>query len=113
MSSEEKRLRSARMTLESTALISRGLDSWSSEILDISATGLRAARPPGWKGQVDDTFNIDILIGDTLDIHVIARLARIGDGELGFAYSRIPDDKQVPLWNLLGRYADTDEPYPA
>ena len=111
--SEGKRLRSARMTLQSTALISRGLDSWSSEILDISATGLCAARPEGWNGRIDEIFNVDILIGDELDIHVVARLARIGDDELGFAYSRIPDDKQVPLWNLLGRYADTDEPYPA
>jgi hypothetical protein len=110
---EDKRLRSARMTLQSTALISRGLDSWSSEILDISATGLRAVRPPSWRGQVGDTYNVDILIGDALDIHVIARLARVADGELGFAYSRIPDDKQVPLWSLLGRYADSDESYPA
>ncbi len=110
---EGKGVRSARMTLQSTALISRGLDSWRSEILDISATGLRAARPLGWRGTVGDIFNIDILIGDSLDIHVIARVARIADDELGFAYSRIPDDKQVPLWTLLGRYADTDEPYPA
>ncbi len=104
-------MRSARMTIHSTALISRGLDSWSSEILDISATGLRAARPPGWNGRIDDTFNIDMLIGDSLDIHVVARVARIADDEIGFAYSRIPDDKQVPLWTLLGRYADSDEPY--
>ncbi len=99
------------MPIQSTALISRGLDSWSSEILDISATGLCAARPPGWNGKVDDTFNIDMLIGDSLDIHVVARVARIADDEIGFAYSRIPDDKQVPLWTLLGRYADSNEPY--
>lgn len=111
--SEGKRLRSARMEMQSTALISRGLDNWSSEIVDISATGLRAIRPPGWNGKVGDTFNVDILVGETLDIHVIARLVRIGDGELGFAYSRIPDEKQVPLWTLLGRYADTDEAWPA
>ncbi|WP_291227696.1 PilZ domain-containing protein [Dokdonella sp.] len=103
--------RSARKPIQSTALISRGLDSWSSEILDISATGLCAARPPGWTGKVGDTFNVDILVGDSLDIHVLARVARIEGDEVGFAYSRIPDDKQIPLWNLLGSYADSDEGY--
>ncbi|WP_291225470.1 PilZ domain-containing protein [Dokdonella sp.] len=103
--------RSARMPIQSTALISRGLDSWSSEILDISATGLCATRPPGWTGKVGDTFNVDILVGESLDIHVLARVARIEGDELGFAYSRIPDDKQIPLWNLLGSYADSDEGY--
>lgn len=99
------------MPIHSTALISRGLDSWSSEILDISATGLRAVRPLGWNGKLDDSFNIDMLIGESLDIHVVAKVARVTAEEIGFAFSRIPDDKQVPLWNLLGSYADTDESY--
>ena len=35
-----------------------------------------------------------------------AQVARISNRHLGFAYTRIPEDKQVPLWNLLGGYAD-------
>jgi hypothetical protein len=30
----------------------------------------------------------------------------VSERHIGFAYTHIPEDKQVPLWNLLGGYAD-------
>jgi hypothetical protein len=38
---------------------------------------------------------------------------RVTEDELGFAFSRIPPDKETPLWNLLGGYADTLEEWRA
>lgn len=105
-------LRSARMRIESAVLMSCGNNAWHGEIEDISATGVLITQPPEWNGKIGDLYVLDMLIGDTLDIHVEARLARIADGRLGFAYARIPEDKEVPLWNLLGGYADRLEPYP-
>jgi len=108
---DKKRLRSARMSIRSAVLISRGLNAWSSEIEDISATGVLVARPENWRGRIDEVFVLDMLIGESLDIHVEARLARLTETQLGFAYERIPEDKETPLWNLLGGYADRLEPY--
>ena len=54
---------------------------------------------------------LGMLIGESLDIHVDARLARVTETQLGFAYERIPENKETPLWNLLGGYADRLEPY--
>ena len=108
---EKKGLRPARMSIRSAVLISSGLNAWSSEIEDISATGVLVSRPDSWHGKIDDVFVLDMLIGESLDIHVDARLARLTDTQLGFAYERIPENKETPLWNLLGGYADRLEPY--
>ncbi|MFC5488243.1 PilZ domain-containing protein [Dokdonella soli] len=99
------------MSIRSAVFISSGHNAWSSEIEDISATGVLVGKPDNWSGAVGDVFALDMLIGDSLDIHVEARLARVTDDRLGFAYARIPENKEVPLWNLLGGYADRLEPY--
>lgn len=104
-------MRPARMAIRSAVFISRGHNGWTSEIIDISATGVLVGKPDKWNGKVGDVFSLDMLIGEALDIHVEARLARATEDHLGFAYARIPENKEVPLWNLLGGYADRLEPY--
>jgi hypothetical protein len=47
-----------------------------------------------------------MIFGSDLHIHLEAKVARVSEKHIGFAYTRIPEDKQVPLWNLLGGYAD-------
>lgn len=104
-------LRPARMTIRSAVLISSGHHAWTSEISDISATGVLVTKPENWRASVGDLFVLDMLIGESLDLHVEARVARVDDNQLGFAYARIPEDKEIPLWELLGGYADKLEPY--
>lgn len=103
--------RPARMPIHSTVLLSRGGDSWTTDIEDISASGALVRKPTGWSGRVGDTFVLDMMIGEDLHIHLEATVARETAEYLGFAYSRIPDDKEIPLWNLLGGYADRLENY--
>lgn len=115
MTGESNRVpsRPARMPIRSAILMSRGGNAWSSEIEDISATGVLVLRPEGWSGQIGDRYVLDMLIGESFDIHVEARLARIAEDCIGFAYERIPEDRETALWNLLGDYADRLEPYSA
>ena len=91
--------------------MSHGGESWASQLEDISATGLRVERPFKWKGCPDDLYVLDLMFGDDLHIHLEATVARIMRGSLGFAYSHIPEDKEQPLWNLLGGYADKLEEF--
>lgn len=104
---EERRsgARSARMSIQSTVLLSRGADAWTTDIEDISASGVLVRKPDGWACRVGDPFVLDMMIGD-LNIHLEANVARITKEHIGFAYTRIPSDKEIPLWNLLGGYAD-------
>ncbi len=89
----------------------RGGNAWSSEIRDISATGVLLVRPDDWHGQTGDQYALDMIIGEDLNIHVDAIVARIAKRHIGFAYARIPPDKEIPLWTLLGGYADRLEPF--
>ena len=103
--------RHARKRLSCEVLMSHGDESWTSRLEDISATGLRVERPFKWKGCPDDLYALDLMFGDDLHIHLEATVARITRTHLGFAYARIPEDKEQPLWNLLGGYADKLEEF--
>jgi PilZ domain len=105
-SGEPEQLRPARMQIETTVLMSRRGESHPTELVDISATGALLRRPLGWSGDVGQSWVLDMIFGHNLHIHLEAAVVRISDHYIGFSYSRIPEDKQVPLWNLLGGYAD-------
>ncbi len=104
-------VRPARMKIRSAVLMMHGADAWSSELEDISATGVLVLRPDGFTGKAGDRFVLDMMIGDELNIHVEATVARVTPESIGFAYARIPESKEEPLWNLLGGYADSLESY--
>ncbi|TAL83066.1 MAG: PilZ domain-containing protein [Rhodanobacter sp.] len=101
-----EQLRPARMQIETTVLMSHRSESHPTELVDISATGAMLRRPLGWSGEVGQRWILDMIFGNNLHIHLEAVVARISDHDIGFTYSHIPEDKQVPLWNLLGGYAD-------
>jgi PilZ domain len=103
--------RHARKQAHCDVLMIHGAESWSSHLEDISATGVRIARPAGWKGCPGDLYSLDLMFKDDLHIHLDATVARISKAFLGFAFARIPEDKEIPLWNLLGGYADTLEDF--
>lgn len=103
-------MRHARMPINSAVLMMRAGESWSTDMVDISATGVMVKRPFDWRGELGDLYVLDMVVGAEMSIHLEARVARITDWHVGFAYERIPAEKEAPLWNLLGRYADSIEP---
>lgn len=104
-------LRHARMVRQTAVLMSRRGDVWQTDLADISATGVRLARPSGWHGQAGDVWVLDMLFGDQVNVHVMAEVVRITDQSIAMAFARIPEDTQAALWELLGGYADTLEPW--
>jgi hypothetical protein len=109
--SEQGGWRHARMAIHSAVLMMHGAEAWSSEIEDISATGVLVLRPAGWNGELGELYALDMIIGEDLNIHVDAIVARVTADHVGFAYARIPPEKETPLWNLLGGYADRLEQF--
>lgn len=104
-------LRHARMVRQTAVLMSRRGDVWQTDLEDISATGVRLARPTGWHGRPGEVWVLDMLFGDTVNVHVMAEVVRADGGYIAAAFARIPEDTQAALWNLLGGYADTLEPW--
>lgn len=104
-------LRPARMQIETAVLMSRGGEAQPTELVDISATGVMLMRPLGWLGEPGQSWVLDMIFGRDLNIHLDAVVSRVTVDRIGFSYQNIPEDKQVSLWNLLGGYADTLEPW--
>ncbi|HEY4093608.1 MAG TPA: PilZ domain-containing protein [Luteibacter sp.] len=103
------RYRHARMKVQTAVLLSRGGEAHSTDLVDISATGALLRRPAGWRGENGQTWILDMVFGHDLHINMEARVVRVGARQIGMEYSLIPEDKQAPLWELLGGYADTLE----
>ena len=105
-------LRHARMAIRSIVLVSMGPLSWVTEVQNISATGLLAARPEEWSAGPGERCVLDMLVGDELHIHLEANVSRLTSAHVAFAYTCIPEDKEHALWELLGHYADhIDHPH--
>jgi hypothetical protein len=104
--SDNEHLRPARMRIKTTVLMSHGDESHPTDLIDISATGVLLRRPREWGGKAGESWVLDMIFGHDLHIHLEAKVARVSEKHIGFAYTHIPEDKQVPLWNLLGGYAD-------
>lgn len=94
------------MQLNALAVFVRGGECWHADIVDISATGILAQIPDGAFWKVDQQFRIEMIALDVGTISVEARLVRIDDDCAGFAFTAIPAGSQVPLWSLLGAFAD-------
>ncbi len=109
MNARSTDVRHARMPINSAVFMMRGGESWSTDMVDISATGVMLRRPFDWRGAPGDRYVLDMMVGPELNIHLEATVARITDWHVGFAYERIPADKEAPLWDLLGSYADQIE----
>lgn len=107
----DARMRHARMVRRTAVLMSRRGDVWQTDLVDISATGVRLARPASWHGQIGDVWVLDMLFGEDLNVHVMAEVARVTSHHVALAFARIPGDVQQALWNLLGGYADSLEPW--
>ncbi|MDF3981130.1 PilZ domain-containing protein [Luteibacter sp. PPL201] len=101
--------RHARMKVPAAVLMSRRHEAFSTELVDISATGVLLKRPPRWSGAVGQVWVLDIVFAHDLHINMEAEVARVSARQVGLKYSLIPEDKQGALWDLLGGYADTLE----
>lgn len=97
------------MERETAVLMSLRGVVWQTDLADISATGVRVARPAQWQGEPGEVWVLDMLFGNDVNVHVMAEVVRVTDQFIAFAYARIPEEVQQRLWDLLGGYADTLE----
>lgn len=107
---QEQTKRHSRMPFDSAVHMVRAGYAWSTELVDISATGLLVERPEDWVGQEGDTVVLDLVIHDSLDIHVEAEVKRLTSRTIGLQFTRIPPEREREFWSLLGEYAHKTEP---
>ncbi|MFK7955558.1 MAG: PilZ domain-containing protein [Lysobacterales bacterium] len=97
------------MTLRAEVVVLRQGELWDSEVLDISASGLRIRRPEGWDGSLGEEMSIELLLVKDATISLFAKVVRYDNDVLALQFSHIPPESEIPLWTLLGEHADSLE----
>jgi len=100
-------VRPSRMSLIADVILLKQGESWYTEVIDISASGILVEHPQDGEYEIGDQFGIELILANGNTIALGGIIARIGESELAFEFNRIPPQSEVPLWDLLGQYADS------
>ncbi|MDJ0656261.1 MAG: PilZ domain-containing protein [Xanthomonadales bacterium] len=101
--------RDRRMRLRAEVVVLRHGEMWDSEVVDISASGMLIREPENWDGSLGDEMCIELILCEKDTIALLGKVVRY-DGEcLGLEFTHIPPRSEIPLWSLLGEYADSME----
>ncbi|MEM1092474.1 MAG: PilZ domain-containing protein [Pseudomonadota bacterium] len=95
-----------RMSLRAEVVVLRQGELWDSEVVDISASGLLMRRPDDWEGSLGDEMSVELLLAEQKTIALFGKVVRYDRENVGLEFSHIPPESEVPLWTLLGAYAD-------
>lgn len=72
------------------------------EVLDVSLNGLLVVKPDGWRGQLTDKYQIDLVLQNAqLVIKMSTTVAHIGNGTIGFTCKNIDLDSISHLKRLV------------
>jgi len=106
-------VRYARKKMDASCLLLFNGHSYVTRVNNISATGIlvelvedEAVRDIN----LESICILEIVVNETLNIHVSSKVTRIDGNRLGLHFIAIPEDKQVALWKLLGDYVHEVEP---
>lgn len=98
-----------RMSLAAALMLVRSGDAWTADLINISASGALISTPDNWLGRVGDEFVVDLPNDNGAHIHLRAKVARQDEHSVGLAFTHIPSETEIPLWELLGEFADAKE----
>ncbi len=104
-------VRHERMPIDAAAQIMCRGAYWATDIIDISATGMSLQRPEDWNVEDGETVVVDLVVHDDLTINVEAEVRWSSKTEIGLHFTKIPENMEVVLWELLGAAADSLECY--
>ncbi len=110
-SGDSNKLRYARKPIEATCVMFYQGHAHVMHVVNISASGilLNGSKAGELGLEVGSQCVLEIIINEEFNLNVDAELVRIDDDGLAMCYTHIPEDKQVPLWRLLGEHVDKTE----
>lgn len=81
------------------------------EVKNISASGilLKYDEESNVVLKENDFCVLEIILNESFNLNVEAETVRVSDEEVALKFIKIPEDKQIPLWELLGEYVDRIE----
>ena len=105
------KIRYSRKPLTTSCLLLRQGRSIVMEVKNISASGilLQYDEENDIKLRVDDFCVLEIILNNNFNLHVEADVVRVSEEEVALKLIKIPEEKQIPLWELLGEHVDRIE----
>jgi hypothetical protein len=81
------------------------------EVKNISASGILLSYDENSEISLnlDNVCILEIILNDEFNLHVEAEVTRINDAGVALRFIKIPEEKQIPLWQLLGEHVDKIE----
>ena len=81
------------------------------EVKNISASGILLENDEklGLGLKLEDFCILEIILNEEFNLHVEAEVSRIYDNNVALRFIKIPEEKQIPLWKLLGEHVDKIE----
>ncbi len=107
----DSKIRYARKPITSTCLLLMKGESIVMEVKNISASGILLDYDQCTKInlKMDDFCVLEIILNEEFNLHVEAEVSRISEAGVALRFVKIPEEKQIPLWELLGEHVDKIE----
>ena len=104
-------IRYARKPLTSSCLLVMKGKSVLMEVKNISASGilLDYDEDHEMKLKLEDFCVLEIILNEDFNLHVEAEVTRMDEDWVALKFIKIPEEKQIPLWELLGEHVDKIE----
>lgn len=107
----DNKIRYARKPVIISCLLVLKGESMVMDVKNISASGimLEFEEQTEIALKLQDYCVLEIIINDEFNLNVEAEVTRISQEGVGLKFIQIPEDKQIPLWELLGDHVDKVE----
>jgi hypothetical protein len=107
----DSKIRYARKPITSSCLLVMKGQSVVMEVKNISASGimLEYDETHEVKLNMKDFCVLEIILNEDFNLHVEAEVTRINEVGVALKFIKIPEEKQIPLWELLGEHVDRIE----
>lgn len=105
------KIRYARKPLTSSCLLVIKGESVVMEVKNISASGILLEYDEKHELQLKltDFCILEIILNEEFNLNVEAEVSRISELGVALQFIKIPEEKQIPLWELLGEHVDRIE----
>lgn len=105
------KIRYARKPITTSCFLVMKGQSIVMEVKNISASGilLKYDESSDINLEINNFCVLEIILNEEFNLHVEAEVTRISDEGVALKFIKIPEEKQIPLWELLGEHVDKIE----
>lgn len=107
----DSKIRYSRKPITASCLLVKKGESIVMEVKNISASGILLENDEqlDLELKLGDFCVLEIIINEEFNLHVEAEVSRLNDQGAALKFMKIPEEKQIPLWKLLGEHVDRIE----